>query len=143
MKNKISFSNWNFFFIFFGVPLFTMKFLVQNACSQWKSGAVALRVRNRCKKTFEPIRKQYKFQGQIWCFDEFYKEWTMSIIYCIIINYVKPLVFELDIAILFQFMKILKKKGWKKTTHEKWQMFFHWSTHLKMSFCASSNCSLV
>ena len=32
-------------------------------------------------------------------------------------NDLKPLVFELDMAILFQFMKILKK-GWKKKNHK-------------------------
>ena len=50
-------------------------------------------------------------------------EWTLSIIYRLIMIYLEALVFELDIAILFQSMKILKKNGW--TESQKWQLLFH------------------
>ena len=50
--------------------------------------------------------------------------------------YLKALVFKLDMVILFQFMKILKKRMEKKN-HEKQQRFFQWSNHLKMSYCTS------
>ena len=45
------------------------------------------------------------------------------------INYLKSLVFELDIVILFQSMKILRKRVGKKES-QKWQLLIRQSTHL-------------
>ena len=64
-------------------------------------------------------------------------EWTLSIIYRLIMIYLEALVLELDMAILFQFMKILKKE-WEKKESQKHQLLFRQSTNSKNFFLYES-----
>ena len=74
----------------------------------------------------------------------YWSELILSIIYYIIINYIKPLVFKLDIAILFQSIKILKKMDHLKNSDllpfDQFEKFLFVQVRIVLLATLSSDC---